>query len=115
MLLHGYHIVLAHEADSEVLVSQLKGVIRISSNLLLKHLSDQIIVIALGAVIRNTAESIVFGCKFLTPPLRLFFRRDSRLLDNATLGGHFVMLRILHLALLLDLLNVFVDSLKESP
>ena len=108
MLLHRDHVVLPYEAYPEVLIAFFLLVIRLSHHLLLKHLSDQIIVITLIAIIRDAAKIIIFVNEFLTP----IWWSDTHWLylsccNNATLGGFG------HLFFILDLLNIFVDILKE--
>ena len=113
MLLHRDHVVLPYEAYPEVLIAFFLLVIRLSHHLLLKHLSDQIIVITFIAIIRDAAKIIIFVNEFLTP----IRRSDTHWLysscgNDATLGGHLIS-GWEHLAFLLDLLNIFVDILKE--
>lgn len=107
MLLHRDHVVLPYEAYPEVLIAFFLLVIRLSHHLLLKHLSDQIIVITLIAIIRDAAKFIIFVNEFLTPIWSDTHWLYLSCCNNATLGGFG------HLFFILDLLNIFVDILKE--
>ena len=90
MLLHRDHVVLSYEAYPEVLIAFFLLVIRLSHHLLLKHLSDQIIVITFIAIIRNAAKIILFVNEFLTPILSDTHWLYSSCGNDATLGGHLI-------------------------